>query len=342
MIGPDGQRLVVTAYGETPMDAVARHMRLEVQPASILSDGTHIVCTLRPSEILSGAQADGDGMRVILGAAILTLVSTTAMADDESSSDSEEDPLFEADDSDDGGKFDNDLFAAPPPPPEPAPEDPATEADAVPSADDDGDAADAPEQGSADDGGGEDVSPEASADQSGIPDGDGTDTQETGSDSSSEDTGPEAGDDSSGTAASSVGGEAPMNTVSAHLFNWPERGPVMIGVGYERRMSEKSAIGVELFTSEYVNVEFGAAARFGYAVLGTQTTGLSVSPYVGTAFIQSWVRRRLESGPLVGVDLVGRYTHSSGFTAQALVGGVYITPARHADASLGIRLGYSF
>jgi len=33
MIGPDGQRLVVTAYGETPMDAVARHMGLEVQPA---------------------------------------------------------------------------------------------------------------------------------------------------------------------------------------------------------------------------------------------------------------------------------------------------------------------
>ena len=262
------------------------------------------------------------------------------MADDDAASESEEDPLFEPDDSDDGRRFDNDLFAAPPPAPEPPPEEPATDEDAVPSADDDGDAADAPEQGSADDGGGEDVSTEASADPSGTPDADGTDAEETGSDSSSEETAAAGAD-----TAAIVEGEAPMNTVSAHLFNWPGWGPVMVGAGYERRMSDKSAIGVELFTSEYVNEEFGAAARFGYAVLGTQTTGLSVSPYVGTAFIRRWRWRRgsyLDSGPLVGVDLVGKYTHSSGFTAQALVGGVYIAPAGYADASLGIRLGYSF
>ena len=52
MIGPDGQRLVLTEHGETPMEAVERFLRLESQPAPDPS-------TLAATDVAAGAQLCG-------------------------------------------------------------------------------------------------------------------------------------------------------------------------------------------------------------------------------------------------------------------------------------------
>ena len=49
-IGPAGQRLVVTEYGETPLDALDHHVRLEAQPAPDPS-------TLAPTDVVLRVRA---------------------------------------------------------------------------------------------------------------------------------------------------------------------------------------------------------------------------------------------------------------------------------------------